>query len=449
MRNKAKVKDLHLQIKELQKQLNELKRKTSIIEEPTPYDPSINIPSGVELQCAGDPGITGRALRSQGSGNNPIWGDIVGGLYGLNVETLTADKTLTVDTDPIHQYLDPGITNRVITLSTTGAKVGDRFIIRHNGAYNSAYYLQVQQGATILDKVYAGVIKEFIFDGTNWISKGIGTGENDTKRRQVGIGEGANPHSYGTALGYSADGYDFGTGIGSTAQGYNYGVAIGYGANGLSKGVGVGYLADGDYDGVGIGYQADGYSRGVGVGYYADGSSRGVAIGYYAGTGGKSLSTAMGYYSRCTRVAETAINIDGDSSYLRQVTQGRWVRQTVDETPTELFCGGVVGERFTIRPKSAVAFTGLVVASTEAVAGTPNVTKAWKVEGLIKRDANGVTSIVGTVSITVIAEDTGAAGWTITVDADDTNEALRIQATGAPATTIWWAAWMDCVEVVW
>jgi len=133
---------------------------------------------------------------------------------------------------------------------------------------------------------------------------------------------------------------------------------------------------------------------------------------------------------------------------LRQVTQGRWYGRTTNATPTEIFCGGYSGERFTIRPKSAVAFKGLIVASTEAVAGTPNLTKAWKVEGLIKRDANNVTSIVA-ITKTVIGGDPDTTTWDVTVDADDVNEALRITVKGASGTTIDWCCRFDCVEVVW
>jgi len=412
----------------------------------------------------------------------------VGGIYDFNLETLTADKTLTVDTDPIYQYLDPTTANRVVTLSTNGARVGDRFIIRHNGAFDNPYYLEVQQAGVILDRIFSGCVKEFIFDGINWVSRGIGTGEDDTKRVQVGIGDRANPYSYGVAVGFNARGFINGVAVGYSSwgssngvavgygtYGYTYGVAVGRSASGYSHGVGIGYFADGSYHGVGIGREADGhnygvavgrdskgynygvavgvgalaYDSGVGVGYYARGYNCGVAVGHGANSGGLRYSIGMGYYGRCTRTSETAVNIDGNTSYLRQVTQGRWYGRTTDETPTEIFCGGISGERFTIRPKSAVAFKGLIVASTEALVGAPNVTKAWKVEGLMKRDADGVTSIVGTISVTIIAEDVDATPWSVTVDADDVNEALRITVTGAPATVIDWAVRMDCVEVVW
>ncbi|MCD6233291.1 hypothetical protein J7J81_02860, partial [bacterium] len=127
---------------------------------------------------------------------------------GINIETLSADKTLTPGTDAMYQYLDPNGTTRTITLDTSNASAGDRFIIRHNGAYNDTRYLEVKQGAATLDYIYAGAIKEFIFDGTNWISAENGVGENDNKKNNV-------------AIGYYAIGYDFGTAVGRSAYGYN------------------------------------------------------------------------------------------------------------------------------------------------------------------------------------------------------------------------------------
>ena len=96
---------------------------------------------------------------------NPSGGGEVGGLYGINVETLAAGKTLTPNTDEIYQYLDEGNANRIITLDTASATLGDRFVIRHNGACDDIHYLQVKQAAIELDEIYAGAIKEFIFDG--------------------------------------------------------------------------------------------------------------------------------------------------------------------------------------------------------------------------------------------------------------------------------------------
>ena len=142
------------------------------------------------------PGTDGNVLTSDGtewvSEAGGGGGGTVGGLYGINVETLTADKTLTSGTDEIYQYLDEGGATRIITLDTASASAGDRWVIRHNGVVADNHYLNIKQSTTILDYAYASAIKEFVFDGTNWISASNGSGENDDKQKQVTIGSRAN-----------------------------------------------------------------------------------------------------------------------------------------------------------------------------------------------------------------------------------------------------------------
>ncbi|MCD6418865.1 hypothetical protein J7M00_08805, partial [bacterium] len=226
---------------------------------------------------------------------------------GINVETLTGNKTLTPGTDAMYQYLDEGSEDRIITLATATAKAGDRFIIRHNGAYDDYHWLRVeQQGGTILDYIYAGTIKEFIFDGTNWVSAENGTGENDSKKYNVAIGYLAKGSSSGTAVGYQAQGFSSGAAVGHGAGGQSYGAAVGHGAYGRDYGAAVGYNADGSFSGaavgydakgdnfgVAVGYQARGESYGTGVGHSVDGSDYGVAVGGNAN--GPNYGTALGY----------------------------------------------------------------------------------------------------------------------------------------------------------
>ena len=344
----------------------------------------------------------------------------VGGKYGINVETLTGDKTLTVGTDEIYQYFDENGANRIITLSTTGASAGDRFVIRHNGQYQDTHYLEVKQGATTLDKIYVSAIKEFIFNGTNWISGSTGTGEDDGKRGNIIIGYGAYSHTDGVAIGFEADGHYDSVAIGWTALGHTSGVAIGNAARGSTQGVGIGNSAYGE--------------------------QYGVAVGSQSRTNSKRYSIALGYYARCFRASETATNIDGATSYKNQVVQARWSGQTEDDTPTELMLGNFGAERFASRYKEAVAFTGLVVATDQYVTGPHHDTKAWKVEGLIRSDAGGNFTSVA-ITHAVIGNDAGAAAWDAVFSVSGTNLILTV--TGAVDVTIKWAAFIDAVEVAW
>ena len=389
---------------------------------------------------AGTQGDTGDQGDTGIQGNTGVQGDtgVGGGLYGINVETLADAKTLTPGTDEIYQYLDPDGANRIITLATAGATAGDRFVLRHNGAYNDTYYLEVKQGATSLDKIYAANIKGFIFDGTNWITLVTGTGENDNKVLNVGIGQLSQAQGEGTALGYKTTAYTQGVAIGGWAYGLDYSIGIGYSSEAYTHSVGIGHTADAHDYSVGIGDNANATDYGVAVGDIASADHYSVAIGACALAPDK-YSIALGYYSRCTRYGETSINIDGNSAQKNNVVQGRWSKATADATPVEMFCGGVASQRFTIRAKSALAFKINVVAR-DNVAGHVAM---YLFEGLIKRDASNNT-VLSICNKTIIYEDDAA--WDVAVTADDTNEALIITVTGDGTNPTQFAAVLDGVE---
>ena len=221
---------------------------------------------------------------------------------GLNIETLTGNKTLTPGVEKMYQYLNPGTANRDIAMATATANAGDRFVIRNNATGNSNYALVIKQSSTTLDQVYAGAVKEFIFDGTNWVSAANGSGENDNKKYNLSIGLNARGTNFGVALGGDASADTNGVAVGNTAAGYTYGAALGYGAKGYSYGSALGYNAIGSNYGVALGHEAKGLKSGVAIGYRAgygiDAASipfpqGNILIGYQAGdtisTGTKNL----------------------------------------------------------------------------------------------------------------------------------------------------------------
>ncbi len=355
-----------------------------------------------------------RAKITSGTQADSILGrSVVGGLYGINVETLGANKTLTPGTDKIYQYLDEGGANRIITLATAGAQAGDRFVIKHNGSYNDIRYLEVKQGGTSLNKIYALTIAGFVFDGTNWIDERTGSGHASTYHNIA---------------------------IGKEASGYSSGVAVGYLTKGYTNGVAVGYQASGYSSGVAVGYQASGYTYGVAIGAEAIGYLYGVAIGYKASTNTKYYSIALGYYSKCVRYGETSINIDDSSLQKNNAVQGRWAGTTANATPVEIFCAARANERFTIRASSVLAFRMTIVARDNVA----NEVAMYTIDdGLIKRDAAGNTTMVNCTVVIVYEDD---AGWDVAVSADDGNDALIITVTGDGANPVQWVAVMDGVE---
>mgnify|MGYP000107864420 CR=1 FL=1 len=344
----------------------------------------------------------------------------------INVETLSADKTLVAGTDPMYQFLDPNGANRIITLDTASAKVGDRFVIKNNGAYNTYRSLQIKQSSVIIDTIYSLGSKMFIFDGTNWQGA-----ENGTIDKNTMIGFEAMGYSSGAAIGYQAVGNSNGTAIGYQAKGYSSGSSVGYGSDSNSYGSAVGYNAVGSYSG-------------VAVGAYSNGQNYSIALGYFAKANFQRYSMAFGYYSECSRYGETAVNIDGQTAnYKNQAIQGRLTIQTTDATATELLAAGYAGQRFTIRASSHFAFKGIVIARDNV----NNAGMSWKIEGMIKRDGASNTALVGTPTVTEIAKD-GVLAWSVAITADDVNEALIITVTGEASKTIRWAAVLEGVEVI-
>jgi len=90
---------------------------------------------------------------------------------------------------------------------------------------------------------------------------------------------------------------------------------------------------------------------------------------------------------------------------------------------------------------SAFAFTGTVVARQQASGGTASA--AWKVEGLIRREANAASTTLVFSMVTAIIN---TPLWTLALTADTTNGGLTVTATGAAATNIQWVATIQTIE---
>lgn len=122
-------------------------------------------------------------------------------------------------------------------------------------------------------------------------------------------------------------------------------------------------------------------------------------------------------------------------------------RQTTDATATVLTSNTSAAgttNQVILPNNSAYYFRGSAISG---VTGGGN-SKAWTFEGAIKRGANAAsTAIVGTVIINTIAQDAGAAAWTIAITADTTNGGIAVTFTGAAATTIRTVAKIETTEM--
>ena len=121
-------------------------------------------------------------------------------------------------------------------------------------------------------------------------------------------------------------------------------------------------------------------------------------------------------------------------------------RQTTDATATVLASDTAAAgttNQVILPNNSAYYFKASIISG---VTGAGN-SKAWTIEGAIKRGANAAaTSIVGVVT-TVLAQDSGASTWAISATADTTNGGLAITFTGQAATTIRVVAKVETTEL--
>lgn len=174
-----------------------------------------------------------------------------------------------------------------------------------------------------------------------------------------------------------------------------------------------------------------------------------IASGTSAFATGQSV-TASGAYSRAggwqskadkhgqDAFASGLISAAGDAQRSTLIARN----QTTNATQTALYLDGATASaRATIASDTTWLFEIFVVARrTDA----DNESAGYKFQGVIDNNA-GTTALVGVVIKTVVAEDTAA--WDVTVEADDTNDALVVKVTGETAKTINWVARIELTEV--
>jgi hypothetical protein len=130
-----------------------------------------------------------------------------------------------------------------------------------------------------------------------------------------------------------------------------------------------------------------------------------------------------------------AIGATGSSQALRYMVRGT----TTTDSAVELFGG--TGANVRLRcPSGKVMFMDIMIVGVANGGGT---VATFQRQYAIK-NVSGTTSEVY-APVTIGSDN--AASTSIAVDANDTNDALRIQCTGLSATTIRWVAHVSAVEV--
>ncbi|TDB71800.1 hypothetical protein E1211_15245 [Micromonospora sp. 15K316] len=155
-----------------------------------------------------------------------------------------------------------------------------------------------------------------------------------------------------------------------------------------------------------------------------------------------NYSTAFGRYARARVYGQNAMANhrfaqDGDA----QTSVITLARQTTTATATILGIAGG-GTAYDLLPSSTVAFSLLLVAREGATADC----KSWRVEGMMRRPASGNSAVVGTPVITVLAETSAAAPWTLSV-AGSSIGTLHFLVVGEAGKTISWVGRLTLVEV--
>jgi hypothetical protein len=150
----------------------------------------------------------------------------VGGRYGVHYETVGhgLTKTLRAGVDAMYQMIEPGGTYCTVQLLPDGAVAGDRFIIKNVAGFTLANRVQVMP---TVDYVYSGSVREYIFDGADWVYAENGSSDNASFKFNTAYGNRAAGYNYGCAYGYQSDGSSNGTAIGFQASASLYGVAVG------------------------------------------------------------------------------------------------------------------------------------------------------------------------------------------------------------------------------
>ena len=253
---------------------------------------------------------------------------------------------------------------------------------------------------------------------------------------------------YGTAFGLTctvSSAYGFAYGRGSTASGESAA------AGGRDSTASATYTFAHGYQtsitgtsSAGFGYQCSS----VGTYNLVAGRSNSIAGSYSAAFGRNHTVTgdwslATGYGTSCPHDFAHVIGGESFATVGDCQTTVMVARVSTTDATIASMRLGAAAQRITIPDQTTWVFDALIVARrTDA----DNESAGYRIIGVIDRQTGaGTTSLVGTPTVTVLAED--AAAWDATVQADSTNGALDFRVTGEAGKTIRWVARVTLSEV--
>jgi len=235
-----------------------------------------------------------------------------------------------------------------------------------------------------------------------------------------------------------------------------------YGAQGTNSiAIGQNAKAHG-YGGVALGFNATAGNgnRGYAIGAYSQATNNyslafgntAVATGYGAiafgyATADADYAVTIGQNAQANGIKGAIVFSNGNIQSGNTDSQtGIYLLKgsTTDATPLVLTTNDTSAgsdDQLVLVNNSAYAFHGTIVARQSASQGT--ACAAWKVEGLIRREANAGTTVLVNSATTVIDN---TPNWGMALSADTTNGCLKVQVTGAASTNINYVATIHTSE---
>ena len=366
--------------------------------------------------------------------------------------------------------------NKQLTPKRYLKKIGTAFVGGDfTGNARGANALDIQSSRSAVTQVASGANSSAIgyrntASGEESSAIGYSNTASGVVSSAIGYDNTASGYYYSSAIGYG----NTASGVASSAIGYDnivsgyYSSAIGYRntASGISSSA-IGYdnIASGNYSSA-IGYEntASGYySSAIGYSNTASGGSSSSAFGYqnaasgnyssafgYQNTASGYYSSAIGYSNTASGVVSSAIGSFANSSIYGEIALNnsntatseqisKFVLRKTTTNATQTTLSLSEGTQNLVLPSDThLGFTCKVMGVSSA-----GVTNMYTFRGFIK-NVGGTTTLSTTVVKEEFEEDTD---WDATIEANDTTDSMDIKVTGEVATTIKWAATLDCVKI--
>ena len=393
---------------------------------------------------------------------------------GANAVSIGSDSQATAQ-----DSLALGTSTRVLGQGSVAIGIGDASYGVLSGA---DYSIAIGKQARVRANVDYSIAIGYSTDVNNTTSTAIGYNASAFGVGSLGVGLDAYAgNDYALALGkgsYAGNAYSSAIGANSSTQGSttaaNGAMALGgsraagtdslaaaistnsssYGATGTNS-VAIGKNAKAsDVYSIGIGYSVvSSGSHTIAMGDRAQATASG-AICLAAGgtgwgasaTGSSSVSIGDGAIARGRGKFSFASGNTAVGSSMMQSGQLTISLVTTNNTAAGLnsWNYGAAGadNQLLLPNNSAFAFHGTIVARQKASEGT--ACAAWRIEGLIRREGSAGTTVLVNSATTVLDN---TPNWGMSLSADTTNGALKVQATGASSTNIRWTGTLYTSEV--